>query len=65
MDDQECYEWAKIFIALWESLVDSMSQRAKAMGLTQEEVNMTLVWLKEGIEHCRWLFIQDPSIHHL
>jgi len=61
MDDQECYEWARIFIAPWESLVNEMSQRAIAMGLVQKELGTTLVWLKGDKEHCRWLFIQDPS----
>ena len=61
MDDQECYEWAKMFVAPWESLVNSMSQRAQAMGLLQKDIDATLIWYKEGKEHCRWLFIQDPS----
>ena len=61
MDDQECYEWAKMFVAPWESLVNSMSQRAQAMGLLQKDIDATLIWHKEGKEHCRWLFIQDPS----
>jgi hypothetical protein len=61
MDDQECYEWANIFIEPWESLVDSMSSRAKALGLIQVEKNETLIWMKEGKEQYRWLFIDDPS----
>jgi hypothetical protein len=61
MDKQECYEWAKIFNSPWEALVDSMSQRAKAMGLSQEEKHSTLIWLKDANEQCRWLFVNDPS----
>jgi hypothetical protein len=68
VDDQEAYKWAKIFNSPWESLVDGMSQRAKALGLTQEENDSTLVWLKDGKENCpnldpvdRWLLVNDPS----
>jgi hypothetical protein len=61
MDDSECYEWADIFIAPWESLKSRMSERAEMLGLLQKESKGTLVWLKEGEEHCRWLFIQDAS----
>jgi hypothetical protein len=61
MDDQEAYKWAKIFNSPWESLVDGMSQRAKALGLSQEEKDSALVWLKDGSENCRWLFVNDPS----
>jgi len=74
MNDQEAYKWAKIFNSPWESLVDGMSQRAKALGLSQpdgpsgQEKDSALVWLKDGSENCpnldpvdRWLFIDDPS----
>jgi hypothetical protein len=61
MDNRECYEWARIFNSPWESLVDSMSQRAEAMGLSQEEKHSILIWLKDGTEQCRWLFVSDPS----
>lgn len=61
MDNKECYEWAKIFNSPWESLVDGMAQRAKVMGLSQEERHSTLIWLKDGTEQCRWLFVNDPS----
>jgi hypothetical protein len=61
MDKKECYAWAKIFNSPWESLVDSMSQRAKAMGLSQEEKQSTVIWRKDGNEQCRWLFVNDPS----
>jgi len=38
-----------------------MAQRAQGMGLTQKQAGTTLVWLKEAEEHCRWLFVRDPS----
>jgi hypothetical protein len=61
MDDKESYAWANIFIAPWESRVESMSQRAQVLGLTQMEKNETLIWLKDDKEYCRWLFIEDPA----
>jgi hypothetical protein len=61
MEDQEAYTWANIFNSSWESLVDGMSQRAKALGLSQQEEDSALVWLKDGSENCRWLFVNDPS----
>jgi uncharacterized protein YnzC (UPF0291/DUF896 family) len=61
MDKKERYAWADIFNSPWESLVNSMSQRAKAMGLSQEEKKSTLFWRKDGNEQCRWLFLNDPS----
>jgi hypothetical protein len=67
MDDQEAYKWAEIFNSPWDILVKSMSQRAQSLGLLQpdgpsgEQRDSTLVWLKDGKENCRWLFVNDPS----
>ena len=61
MDKEECYAWAEIFICEWASLVAGMSERAGAMGLTQEERDGVLIWKKDSNEHCRWAFVEDPS----
>lgn len=61
MDDQECYEWANIFISPWDTLSERMAQRAEVMGLSQTQSQSVLIWSKEGQEHCRWVFINDPS----
>ncbi|MFH2002549.1 MAG: hypothetical protein ABIK28_22950 [Planctomycetota bacterium] len=61
MDKEECYEWAKIFISPWKELVKKMAERAKTLDLMQKEFESALIWQKQGNEHCRWVFIEDPS----
>jgi hypothetical protein len=61
MDNEECYRWGELFTREWSSLASGMAERASAMGLTQEEQNGVLIWSKGENEHCRWVFIEDPS----
>ncbi len=61
MDEEECYRWGELFTRDWDSLASGMSARAHTMGLTQEEKNGTLIWRKGPNEHCRWVFVEDPS----
>lgn len=61
MDREECYRWGDLFTSDWASLVSGMSERADAMGLLQADRNGSLVWSRDEIEECRWVFVEDPS----
>jgi len=61
MDEQQCYDWGRLFNSEWAFLVRGMAERAAAMGLVQEEQQRTLVWQKDGVEQSRWVFVEDPS----
>jgi hypothetical protein len=61
MDLEECYKWGEIFKRDWNSLTKGMAERAKILGLVQEENNGILIWKKEKAEQCRWVFVEDPS----
>ncbi len=64
MDDQECYAWAEIFESPWELLVEKMAARAQDLGMSQQVIDLTVIWLKEGEEQCRWVFVDDPGDIH-
>lgn len=61
MDEQQCYDWGRLFSSDWASLVRGMAQRSAAMGLVQEEQLRKLIWHKDGVEQSRWVFVDDPS----
>jgi hypothetical protein len=61
MEKNEAYEWGELFTREWDGLVTGMSARARAMGMTQEEREGTLVWSRGPDEECRWVFVEDPS----
>jgi hypothetical protein len=61
MDNEECYRWGDLFALDWDALVTGMSARAEAMSLVQEERNGVLLWNRESAEHCRWVFVDDPT----
>lgn len=61
MDEGQCYEWGRLFESDWASLVRGMAERAAMMGLVQEEQKRTLIWRKDGGEHSRWVFVEDPT----
>jgi hypothetical protein len=61
MDNEECYGWGDLFIKPWHSLSEGMADRAKALGLIQEERDKTLIWHRASSEECRWVFVEDPS----
>jgi hypothetical protein len=60
MDQEECYRWGEIFASPWDSLTARMSDRAAAMGLTQENRDNVLIWHRGSSEECRWILINDP-----
>jgi hypothetical protein len=61
MDEEECFAWAEIFLEPWGSLLDKMSDRASAMGMTQEASDRVLIWRRDTTEECRWAFLNDPA----
>lgn len=61
MDKEECFRWGELFARKWKALSEGMAGRAKAMGLTQETRDNVLVWHRDSLEECRWVFVNDPS----
>ena len=58
------YIWGNFFNSSWQDLTKGMSARADAYGLNQEESRPYLVWKEQGVENCRWVFVDDPSNIH-
>ena len=61
MDEDECYRWGELLAGDWDSIVAGMSGRAHTIGLTQDERDGVLIWNQGPSEHCRWVFVDDPS----
>jgi hypothetical protein len=61
VDNEECYRWGELFASDWKTLVTGMAERAEALGLTQAEADGVLVWNEGATEHCRWIFVEDPT----
>lgn len=61
MDNEECYAWAETFEKAWGERVADMAARAGIMGMTQEERDGALLWMRGTGEECRWVFVDDPS----
>jgi hypothetical protein len=53
--------WGELFAGDWSDLSAGMSERAKAIGLIQEESEDIFIWKRGSKEECRWVFINDPS----
>ena len=61
MDTEECYRWGELFTKDWVERSREMADRAAAMGLVQEEGDGTLIWQKDSLEQCRWVFLENPT----
>jgi hypothetical protein len=61
MDQEECYRWGSLFAGDRTSRVSGMAKRATVLGLTQAEDEDVLIWRKDQVEFCRWVFIGDPA----
>lgn len=61
MDQEECFRWGKLFSGDRTAKISGMAERAAALGLTQAEDTDVLIWTKDQVEFCRWVFIGDPA----
>jgi len=61
MDQEECFAWGEIFASDRATMIERMSERATVLGMTLDARADALVWSRDGVENCRWVFIDNPS----
>ena len=61
VDREEAYAWGEIFASPPERRAERLAARARELGLVQEAQGDALVWMRDGEEITRWVFVPDPG----